>query len=1007
MSIRILLFAVIFLALLPCAIAAGGGARGKEFTALGDRLNEAQRAGDLALAEDLARQRLAVAQGGPERMLGNSYRNLGNVLRMRGKFKDAELMLRQALPLIERGNGRDSFQAIRTLFNLGVLLTAQARYGEAQTLLRDALDRQLRSEPQNQDAIQIYNAQANVARQLGHYADAEALLAQADATSGTPQGDNDKGHRDDFALRRLRVQTLLNHAQLRYQQGRYADTATEARRAMDGFVELEGAGHMDYANAQTLLGLALLQLAERREEAESVLRAAVALDERVLGRGHRETGRAVWGLALVLQRNGKAAEAEPLLKRAIDSAAAAGASRQQAIDERSYARLLVQRQRYGEALTHYRQSLDLIDRMFAHTRGLDDATREGYIAQFAPYYGEMLQLLLRLHRQHPELGHDREALAIVSRTQSRLFTEMLRKSDADQHSNDPEFVALRLRQDELNAQFAELQRARTISGYEAADGDEDTNPAARSRSADPIVMERVAVYRKELDRDIVATSVGLTRVEAELWRRNPRYMELTQPRPVSVDTLQKTLLKPGETLLSYYLLADRVLIFLVEREKFHLYEVARPRQEIAALIDAVRRPEESVGSASSAPDNLASLDPQRLFALYQALFAPLVGELKPGQRLLVIGDGPLHTLPLEMLIERWGEAERRAFTAARTVGQPRLGEYATLPYLARKHHFAYLPSLASLASIRLYRKSAVRYERELVSFADPVFEKGGYAPTTQTALATLSRAVAPGRRLDIPRLPETADEAREIAAILDGQGQSDGRGRSQVFLREQAQEHTAKTLDLKATRYLHFATHGLLGGEFVAVREALATNEQVGDDKQRNLTVKAVSTSVTDAPIEAAAPDIDESAPRPGVERGQPALLLSLSGDMQGEDGLLTMSEVIESLDLNARLVVLSACNTAGEAQAASSGEGFAGLTRAFMYAGAQGILVSHWSVESRATQLLMSELFRNLRQDEKEDSLAALERARESIRASSDAAQNGLSRAHPYFWAPFVYVGD
>ena len=243
---------------------------------------------------------------------------------------------------------------------------------------------------------------------------------------------------------------------------------------------------------------------------------------------------------------------------------------------------------------------------------------------------------------------------------------------------------------------------------------------------------------------------------------------------------------------------------------------------------------------------------------------------------------------------------------------------------------------------------------------------------------------------------------REIAAILAGKAGT--AGRSEVYLRERAQEHAAKTLDLKTTRYLHFATHGLLGGEFVAVRDALATSELAGEDSQRNLKVQAATASAAAA---AESAESDEPAPRPYVDRGQPALLLSLSGDMQGEDGLLTMGEVIESLDLNARLVVLSACNTAGENRAASSGEGFAGLTRAFMYAGAQGILVSHWSVESRATQLLMSELFRNLSRDEQEDSLAALERARAAIRSSRDAAQDGLSRAHPYFWAPFVYVGD
>lgn len=231
--------------------------------------------------------------------------------------------------------------------------------------------------------------------------------------------------------------------------------------------------------------------------------------------------------------------------------------------------------------------------------------------------------------------------------------------------------------------------------------------------------------------------------------------------------------------------------------------------------------------------------------------------------------------------------------------------------------------------------------------------------------------------MSIPRLPETADEAREIAAVVGG--------RSEIYLREKAQENTVKSLDLKAARYLHFATHGLLGGEFVEINKALAAEQ--GEGAGRTLENGGSGVGVS--------------------SRGEPALLLSLSGDLRGDDGLLTMGEIVQGLDLNARLVVLSACNTAGEgAEASASGEGFAGLTRAFMYAGAQGLLVSHWSVESRATQQLMSDVFRRLVRGE--STLAALDQARAALRGSV-VEQDGerFSRAHPFFWAPFVYVGD
>ena len=70
------------------------------------------------------------------------------------------------------------------------------------------------------------------------------------------------------------------------------------------------------------------------------------------------------------------------------------------------------------------------------------------------------------------------------------------------------------------------------------------------------------------------------------------------------------------------------------------------------------------------------------------------------------------------------------------------------------------------------------------------------------------------------------------------------------------------------------------------------------------------------------------------------------------------MSEVL-GLDINTDLVVLSACNTAGEKP--NQGEGFVGLTRSFLYAGTRRLLVSHWSVGSESTRDLMVATFTQL----------------------------------------------
>jgi CHAT domain-containing protein len=980
----------------------------QEFTTLGEQISAAQESGDLALAEKLARQRLSVASDGQERHIGNAYRSLGNILSQRGRYAEAETMLRKAMPLIERGNGRLSHQAIRCQFSLAGVLMAQSRYAEADKVLSDTLTRQIAYRPHHPDLIHAYDMLAKIRTLLGRYTEAEGLLqkaANADVISAPADTKDTLG--TQFWLSFRRAQTLFLSGWLDYRRHRYAEAERLGMKALAAYKEILHEDHPARVEAQIWVAWAILQQG-RYAEAENILRPALMLAQKSLGPNHKETARAQLGLALSQAKQGNIVEAEGMMRKAVDNVRSAGSLDQFAAFASIYARFLIKDKHPVEAWAQYRNALGAVDRMFAQTRGLNEGTRGNFIARYGSFYTEAIQLLLSLNRAHPDQGYDQEILAVVSTTQSRMFTEMLRQADVGKFSTDRDFIDLKARQAALNSRLSELRQAhaeivRTEETESERTDSTDTGSGSNrvAGSDDPIVQQRMEKRRAELDEETKAAEQELTSIESKLWEKYPRYMELTQPRAVTVEALQKSLLKPGETLLCYYLLPDRLLVFIVERGRFRLFEVEKTRKEIGELVAAARLPETEEGG----PSNLAHLDPTVLNQLYQTIFAPVEPLLKEGQRLLVIGDGPLNTLPLEMLVTRWGDAEKQAFAAARGANRLPLNEYGTLSYLGQHYRFAYLPSLSALASARLYRKPQVHYERELVSFADPVFEKSGYSPKTQLALADLSRSVRSSSRLSIPRLPETADEAREIARILGG--------KSTLYLREQAQEYTAKTIDMKTTRYVHFATHGLLGGEFIMVREALTSESQEG--QQRNLTVVAASAAAAQNAASPAqdtlVPDLDEedaAASEDSSEHGQPALLLSLSGDLHGEDGLLTMGEIVETMDLNAQLAVLSACNTAGESAEANNGEGFAGLTRAFMYAGAQGVVVSHWSVDSRSTQEMMTELFRETRDGA--ESLSALDGARQKIRASKmpgQGVQQSVSRAHPFFWAPFVYVGD
>jgi CHAT domain-containing protein len=118
------------------------------------------------------------------------------------------------------------------------------------------------------------------------------------------------------------------------------------------------------------------------------------------------------------------------------------------------------------------------------------------------------------------------------------------------------------------------------------------------------------------------------------------------------------------------------------------------------------------------------------------------------------------------------------------------------------------------------------------------------------------------------------------------------------------------------------------------------------------------------------------------------------------DNGLLSASEVAH-LKLNADWVVLSACNTAREEKPGA--EALSGLARAFFYAGARSLLVSHWVVDDETTAKLMTKIFVLTHDNPK---LSHGEALQQSILAFIDGATSDED-LNPRLWAPFVVVGE
>ena len=114
-------------------------------------------------------------------------------------------------------------------------------------------------------------------------------------------------------------------------------------------------------------------------------------------------------------------------------------------------------------------------------------------------------------------------------------------------------------------------------------------------------------------------------------------------------------------------------------------------------------------------------------------------------------------------------------------------------------------------------------------------------------------------------------------------------------------------------------------------------------------------------------------------------------------DGILYASDLY-NLNIQSNLVVLSACQTGlGKV---SKGEGLIGLSRALIYAGTSNTIVSLWSVADLSTAQLMTDFYNGLIETKEQNYAVALRNAKLKMMASKEYAD-------PFYWAPFVLIGE
>ncbi len=266
-------------------------------------------------------------------------------------------------------------------------------------------------------------------------------------------------------------------------------------------------------------------------------------------------------------------------------------------------------------------------------------------------------------------------------------------------------------------------------------------------------------------------------------------------------------------------------------------------------------------------------------------------------------------------------------------------------FLIEKYPVKYYQS-ATLLSLMRGELKKERKSSGFMGFGDPVYdvenyEKGmeerGVKPGSEVRGVGNNDSDDPTRAgLSLFRLRGTGEEIKAIADLFSEKGEP-----VEIKLRTDANEENAKSAELNKFRYLSFACHGIVYPGFQSL--ALCTEKD----------------SLT-----------------------------------RTQDGFLTFEEIL-ALDWDAKMVVLSACET-GTGDMKKT-EGIIGLTRAVMYAGSDAVLVSLWTVSDKGTRDLMINFFGNIVSNNSPTD--------ESLRhAKLELIKKG---ATPYVWSPFIIFGE
>ncbi len=913
-------------------------------------------------AERLYRRALAIDEQtfGPDHpQLATDLNNLAMLLKDTNRFSGTEPLFRRIVQILEKfeqDTGHRHTNYATALDNLALLLTATNRVSEAERLYRRALaiDEQTFGPDNPKIALDLNNL-AMLLKDTDRRSDAEPLFRRI--VRIYEKFEQDTGHRHPSYVMALNNLALLLNA-----TERSSEAETLYRRALA--IDERRLGPNDPEIAIELNNLAmLLKDTDRLSEAEPLFLRTIRIYEKFekdTGHRHPNYATALNNLALLYQNTNRLAKAEPLYRRvlAIDEESFGPDHPKVAVVLNNLASLLEDQGRWAEAAALRRKAKPGMTG--AHMAG--DTGRGGLGKAVVAHNTDELRASARAlyHAGAMDAANRAEGFELAQWALQNDAADALSAMSTRFAAGGQELGKLvREEQDLLNAREAAYR------SLDAAAGKADAKAAEEARAA------------------LAQIEARLAEKQAALRQAFPDYAELANPKPLPLADAQALLGEEDALVLFLDLgkigkVPEETIVFALTKKETRWTSIPIGLDILEAAVTALRcgldssnwRAKEQSRKDCKAhlgtevtEEQVPPFDALIAYALYRHLFGGIEDLIKD-KRLLIVPSGELTQLPFEVLVTEKPDA-----------ALPRFEAYKKAAWLGQRQAITILPSVGSLKALRAAKASAA--PEPFTGFGNPLLtgmdgtdksawakqDCGKLAPPRQSRIASIAASIASlfrGGAADVenlrrqPPLPETADELCSVGREL---GVPEPSLSKAVYLGERATVSKVKALsrsgDLSRARVVHFATHGLLAGETAQFAQ----------------------------------------------NKAEPALLLTPPTEASEEDnGLLTASEVAQ-LNLDADWVVMSACNTAGGSS--EGAEALSGLARAFFYAGARSLLVSHWYVDSEAAVAITTSAVNWMKANPGMGRAEALRSAEAALIA------RGGRFAHPSVWAPFVLVGN